>query len=658
MRKLLTILFIFIALKISAADYYLSPTGDDGNSGTLASPWFTLNKAWIAIAAGDTVYMRGGTYTYLQTQWLTGKNGTAGNLIKIWRYQNEVPKITRGATFTYGSWTSGLYLSGNYIHMKGIEVYGFTQALGASMQFWAVNCSYCIFEELNIHHGAGGMYLEENAGGTTTENLILNSDFHHHYDPTTVSPGPYGNADGLAVGEIANSTSSNTVRGCRFYRNSDDGIDLWANEGYTLIDSCWAYHNGYREDGITQGGDGNGFKLGSVRTSRDVIRKKVTNCVSFENYDAGFSQNTWSTTLINPCELYNNIAYKNGKQIYKEPAYQFQGTIAGTTVNIFKNNIAYDNWNNSTILKEVTDISITNSWDGGYTVTDGDFVSIDSTGVSGARVNGAKPSVDYLKLVVGSDLVNTGTDVGIGFRGTAPDLGYFETVPVYYVKNGGNDALDGLTDATAWATVAKVNGFSFTADDSVLFKKGDIWREYISFVPPAGTASGRIVYSSYGTGNKPLFYGSKEENEDSDWTDQGGNIWKNADAQFNYGDGVGNLIFNGEESVGHKELTMGSVNAQGDWFWNDAERAVYLYSVGNPGTVYTDIECALDRTIITLGARDYITLDGLDVRYGGYHGIEGAYGNDNITIKNCHISFIGGCEFPDEMARVGNGIQF
>lgn len=229
----------------------------------------------------------------------------------------------------------------------------------------------------------------------------------------------------------------------------------------------------------------------------------------------------------------------------------------------------------------------------------------------------------------------------------------------YYVKNGGNDALDGKSIANAWATISKVNSFpSFTYGDSVLFKKGDTWREYISFAPPAGTASGRVVYSYYGTGNKPLFLGSKEENEDSDWADQGGNIWKNHDAQFDYGDGVGNLIFNGEESIGHKELTIGSVNAQGDWFWNDVERAVYLYSVGNPGTVYTDIECALDRTIITLGARDYITLDGLDVRYGGYHGIEGAYGNDNITIRNCHISYIGGCEFPDEMARVGNGIQF
>lgn len=236
--------------------------------------------------------------------------------------------------------------------------------------------------------------------------------------------------------------------------------------------------------------------------------------------------------------------------------------------------------------------------------------------------------------------------------------GIIVNAETYYVKNGGNNALAGTSDATAWETIAKVNATSFAPGDSVLFKRGGTWREYTSFAPPAGTSAGRIYYGSYGTGDKPLFLGSKEENEDSDWTNTSGNLWKNDDAQFNYGDGVGNLIFNNEASCGHKELTMGSVNAQGDWFWNDAEKAVYLYSVGNPGTFYTDIECAIDRTVINLGSRDYITLDGLDVRYGGYNGIEGSWGNDNITIRNCHVSFIGGCEFPDVNARVGNGIQF
>ena len=419
---------MLIALNVSASDYYLSPSGNDGTgAGTLASPWFTLDKAWTVVAAGDTVYIRGGTYTYVDTQELNGKNGTAGNLIKVWAYQNEKPKIVKAASFTYDSFMAGLHLTGNYIHFKGIEMTGFTQQTNDVYHtFLARNCSNCIFEELNCHHGAFGFYLMENAGGTATGNLILNCDFHHNYDPLTVAPGAYQNADGMAIGYVTHFDSYNTVKGCRFYRNSDDGIDLWANEGITLIEDCWSWHNGYREDGVTNGGDGNGFKLGDVTVSNNITRKIVKGCLSAYNYDMGFTQNSWTGTRINPCTLYNNIAYKCGAVTGKGPGFQFGSALVGTVVNIFKNNIGYQNWNNDNIAKESVDISIKNSWDGGVTITDADFVSVDSTGISGARINGMKPDIDFLQLAPGSDLINTGTEVGMNFYGTKPDLGPFE----------------------------------------------------------------------------------------------------------------------------------------------------------------------------------------------------------------------------------------
>jgi hypothetical protein len=431
------IISLLISLNLSAADYYLSPTGNDGTgTGTLASPWFTLDKAWTVVAAGDAVYMRGGTYTYVDTQVLSGKNGTAGNLIKVWAYQNEKPKIVKATSFTYDGFMAGLHLTGNYIHFKGIEMAGFTQQTNTVYHtFLARNCSYCIFEELNCHHGAFGFYLMENGGGTATGNLVYNCDFHNNADPLTVAPQPYGNADGMAIGYVVNKTSVNTVRGCRFYNNSDDGLDLWANEGYVIIDSCWSFHNGYREDQVTHGGDGNGFKLGDVQTSEDRIRKKVTNCIAFDNYDMGFTQNSWSGTRMNSCQLLNNVAYRNGKETGKGPGFQFGSAKIGTTVNIFKNNISYANWNNDNISKETVDVSVKNSWDGGITITDADFLSLDTTGVSGARVNGRKPDVDFLKLAPGSDCINAGTEVGIFFYGTKPDVGAYELyIPGVFAK--------------------------------------------------------------------------------------------------------------------------------------------------------------------------------------------------------------------------------
>jgi len=42
----------------------------------------------------------------------------------------------------------------------------------------------------------------------------------------------------------------------------------------------------------------------------------------------------------------------------------------------------------------------------------------------------------------------------------------------YYVDaTGGTDTNDGLSQGTAWKTVAKVNGSTFSAGDQVLFKR-------------------------------------------------------------------------------------------------------------------------------------------------------------------------------------------
>ena len=45
-----------------AADYYVATTGSDTNAGTMTTPFATLQRGVTAAAAGDTVFIRGGTY--------------------------------------------------------------------------------------------------------------------------------------------------------------------------------------------------------------------------------------------------------------------------------------------------------------------------------------------------------------------------------------------------------------------------------------------------------------------------------------------------------------------------------------------------------------------------------------------------------------------
>ena len=71
MKNIKTILlsvFLFIGFLLlfpasaSATTYYVSPTGNDLNPGTINQPWTTPTKAAAAAQAGDTVNFRKGTY--------------------------------------------------------------------------------------------------------------------------------------------------------------------------------------------------------------------------------------------------------------------------------------------------------------------------------------------------------------------------------------------------------------------------------------------------------------------------------------------------------------------------------------------------------------------------------------------------------------------
>ena len=78
----------------------------------------------------------------------------------------------------------------------------------------------------------------------------------------------------------------------------------------------------------------------------------------------------------------------------------------------------------------------------------------------------------------------------------------------YYVDaQNGQDNNNGLSEVTAWKTIAKVNSSTFQPTDQILFKRGEIWRETL-LVPSSGTSGRPIVFSAYGSGNKPTIVGS------------------------------------------------------------------------------------------------------------------------------------------------------
>lgn len=78
----------------------------------------------------------------------------------------------------------------------------------------------------------------------------------------------------------------------------------------------------------------------------------------------------------------------------------------------------------------------------------------------------------------------------------------------YYVAANGNNNNNGTSASTPWQTISKVNA-SFgiiLAGDSILFRRGDTFYGAL-VVGKSGTSGRPIVFSAYGSGNKPVITG-------------------------------------------------------------------------------------------------------------------------------------------------------
>ncbi len=439
---LLASLGLLVAEKALAAEYYVSPTGSDSNAGTQAQPFATLQKGANTAAAGDTVWIRGGTYS-ITTPTISGggitftKSGTSDtNRIKFWAYPGETPvfDFTKMVLSTTG-YTHGFQVTGSWLHFKGLEICYVLENTRSNNGVNVVTGGNNIFELLNMHHNQGnGIFVGKGTGG----NLLLNCDAHDNYDPTSTQ-GDGQNADGFGV-HYQTTGPSTIIRGCRSWWNSDDCYDFINQEVPVIVENSWAMACGYANSGTTvpAAANGNGFKIGSSATG---IRHIVRNNVAWKNRAAGFyanhssGGNTW----------YNNTAYNNGTQynMLASPSGDPNTTITltGALAHIMRNNIGFPNKNAN---MGGVDTAF-NSWDLGIAPAASDFSSTTDTGAMGPRqADGSMPNLTFMKLIAGSRMIDKGTDVGLAFVGAAPDLGAYEYGAVS-TSTGGATATGGAS---------------------------------------------------------------------------------------------------------------------------------------------------------------------------------------------------------------------
>jgi hypothetical protein len=410
---ILVTLFFCICNTVFSSIYYVSTSGNDSNPGTLSQPWATWRKAFQTAAAGDTVYFRGGTYPYDGLGNLQILNsGTSSNPICFFNYPNEVPVSDFNSRYNseYG-YMLEVGSGRNYIHLKGLTFCNMWQSTDVYVcGITGYSNVGVIFENMTVYNVGGPGY---SFGGVDSLTFI-NCDTYNCYDPYNAGD----NGDGFQVNNIG-SRGTVTFIGCRAWNCSDDGFDNFKNDGFVNYTNCWAMKSGYPE------GDGNGFKIGPTTIdATGTIQRNVVRCLAVDNRSAGFNENAAAAYM----NIYNNLSYRNGANgnIYDAGYINFgNGLVNGAS---YANNISYLDNNPYYWPQSNRQISTSNSWSGGVTVMADDFVSLDTAQLYGPRkADGSLPDITFGKLVKGSDLIDAGTDVGLPYNGTAPDLGYAES---------------------------------------------------------------------------------------------------------------------------------------------------------------------------------------------------------------------------------------
>lgn len=259
------VLTTFVLCASALADtYYIAPppSGNDGNPGTLGSPFATLQHAAGVVQPGDTILVRAGSY---QGGHFT-TSGTSGQPITLMAYPGEEVSINADNPTT----PDGINLEGaSYMIVDGFRVDGRTRA-GVR----AVLCEHVTIRNVRADaNGVWGIFT-----GFCDDLLIENNTT----TGSIVEHGIY----------VSNSGDRPVIRGNLIYSNNANGIhmngDISAG-GDGIISDALVEENIIFDNGV---GGGSGINCDGVQDSiirNNLIYNTHASGISLYRIDAGAS---------------------------------------------------------------------------------------------------------------------------------------------------------------------------------------------------------------------------------------------------------------------------------------------------------------------------------------------------------------------------------
>jgi parallel beta-helix repeat protein len=168
----------------------------------------------------------------------------------------------------------------------------------------------------------------------------------------------------------------------------------------------------------------------------------------------------------------------------------------------------------------------------------------------------------------------------------------------------------------------------FIPGDSILFNRGNIWRERL--VPPSsGTQDFPITYGAYGIGNDPIISGS---NIVKNWTLYQANIWQATVIQE-----PKVVLFNG--IYGINTTSVSQLSAENQWSWSGS--TLYVYSLSDPSASFLEpgIEAGARDQAMYIGGKNFIVFRNINFHVANLYVVFLAGGVEGLTFDGCNFNY-------------------
>lgn len=324
----------------SLRTFYVAPTGNDANSGTIGSPWLTLQAAANRVLPGDNVIVQAGIYDGFNIPI----SGTQANRIKF----TALPGTIIGSITSFGGANSGINSSGR----SYLTIDGFTFApkpvdpawraavrMGGTPGNWVLgnvvrNCR-CVMRVVGkspTPDGLGiftswndGLLIENNAVSGTYDSGIYVSNSARNY---------------VVRGNDVSDCGGNGIHNNGDLTQGAPGINVNA-----LIEGNTIHNVGFASGGQAISCDG----VQDSRIQKNLVYGAASKGISLyaQNGAAGCTRNTISNNTIvcaptaigSPCRLpggndgnsfFNNIFVAQGTDINSDGHYSYAVSSNGT----------------------------------------------------------------------------------------------------------------------------------------------------------------------------------------------------------------------------------------------------------------------------------------------------------------------------------------